>query len=91
MEPIYVSLDDKFDSKSVVVEVPKTRKFTRGKSSIEYTTSDVYVEEENGAQLPISFELAEQNMWGVNGIYPFGLSKDKQADNKLEGFQVVIR
>ena len=64
MEPIFISLDDRFDSKSVVVEEPKTCKFTRGKSSIEYTTSDVYVEGQNGAQLSIYFEVAEQNMWG---------------------------
>ena len=70
------------------MEEPKTCKFTSGKSTVEWTMSNVYVEAENGAKLPIYFELVEQNLWGVNGIFPFGLQKDKQVENKLEGYQI---
>ena len=40
------------------------------------------------AQLLCCFEVAPQNFWGVNGVYPFGLPKVRQSDSKLEGFQV---
>ena len=38
---------------------------------------------------PIYFELAEQNLWGVSGIYPFGATKEEQNNyDKLEEFQI---
>ena len=73
---------------NVIVDEPTTHTFTKGNSDVEWITSKVYVEGENGAEQSIFFELAEKNLWGVNGIWPFALSKEQQTDNNLEGFQV---
>ena len=32
--------------------------------------------------------MAEQNLWGVNCIWPFGNTKESQSNDKLEGFQI---
>ena len=60
----------------------------RRETDVEWTTSKVYVEGEIGVELPIFFELAEKNLWGVNVIWPFILSKEQQTDDNPEGFQV---
>ena len=40
------------------------------------------------ARNSIYFELAEQNLWGVNGIWPFGTVEYEQSQNNIEGFQI---
>ena len=87
-QEVFIALQEKFDWEKVIVDNPVTHKFTRGKSTVEWTTSSVYVRGENNSKLPIYFELAEQNLWGVYGIWPVNLSKEEQTDNKFEGFQV---
>ena len=88
-EEIFVSLDSNFDWSKVIVEEPETHKFTKGNSSVEWTTSKVYVLGDDGHKLPIYFELAEQNVWGVNGIWSFGTPKEEQSLDKIEGFQIA--
>ena len=88
MNELFVPLFEKFNWEKVIVDEPTTHKFTKGKSNVEWTESKVYAEGENGAKLSIYCELAEQNVRGVNGIWPFALPKEQQTDNNLEGFQV---
>ena len=86
MNDIFVPLFEKFDWEKVTVG--ETTTHTNGNSDFEWTTSKVYVEGPNGEELPIFFELAEKKLWGVNGIWPINLGKEKQTDDILEGFQV---
>ena len=83
----FVPLNSNFDWSKDTIDEPETNIFTKGSSIIEWTTSNVYVLGENGSKLPIYFELAEQNLWGVSGIWPFGTPKEDQSNGKLEGFQ----
>ena len=76
MNDIFVPLFEKFHWERVIVDEPTTHIFTKGNSDFEWTTSKVYVEGENGAELPIFFELAEKKLLRVNGLWPFTLSKE---------------
>ena len=88
-EEIFIPLDSFFDWGKVIVEEPETHTFTKGNSTVEWTTSKVYVLGENGEKHPICFELAKQNLWGVNGIWPFGILREDQSVDKVEGFQIA--
>ena len=44
---------------------------------------------ENGEKHPICFEPAKQNLWVVNGIWPFGAPQEDQSLDKVEGFQLA--
>ena len=87
-QEIFVPLNSNFDWDKAIVDDPENHTFTKGSSTIEWTTSNVYVLGENDSKLPIYFEFAEQNLWGVNGIWPFGTPKEGQSNDKLEGFQI---
>ena len=69
-EEIFVPLDSVFDCGKVVVDQPETHTFTKGGSTGEWTISRVYVLGNNGEKPQIYFEIAEQNLWGVNCIWP---------------------
>ena len=84
----FISLDSNFDWSNVVVAEPKKNSFTKGKSTIEWTTSEVYVEGPKGEKLPIFIELAEQNVWGIYGMWPIGTTKEERSLETLEGFQI---
>ena len=76
-QEISVKLNSNFDWDKVTLYEPESNTFTKGGSKIEWTTSNVYVLGDNGDKLSIYFQLAEQNLWGVNGIWPFGTPKVK--------------
>ena len=88
-EKIFVPLDSVFDWGKIIVEEPETHTFTKGNSTVEWTTSKVYFLDEDGEKHPICFELAKQNLWGVNGIWPFGTPQEYQTLDKVEGFQIA--
>ena len=54
----------------------------------EWTTSKLYFLGDNGEKLSIYFELAAQNLWGVNGVSPFSTVEYEQSQNDIEGFQI---
>ena len=85
---IFVPLDSVFDWGKVVVEEPETHTYTKGGSTVELTTSRVYVLGDNGEKLQIYFEVAEQNIFGINGIWPIGTLQEDQTRENIEGFQI---
>ena len=85
-EEVFVPLDSVFDWGKVVVEEPDT--FTKGNFTVEWTTSKVYFLGENGEKHPNFFELAKQNLWVVNGIWPFGCPQEDQNLYNIDGFQI---
>ena len=87
-EEIFVPLDSIFDWGMVVVEEPETHTFTKGGSTVELTTSRVYVLGDNGEKLQIYFEVAEQDVYGLNGIWPIGTDNEDQSLDNIEGFQI---
>ena len=89
-QEILVPHNSNFDLDKVIVVEPETHTFTKGSSIIKWTTLNVYDLGENDSKLPIYFELAEQKLWGVFGIWPFGTPKEGQSNDKLEGFQIFI-
>lgn len=86
-EEVFVALESNFDWRRVVVDEFETHAFTKGGSTIEWITSKVYVKGDNDKKLPIYFELAEQNLWGINGIWPIGTLQEDQSLDAIEGFQ----
>ena len=88
-EEVFVPLDSVFDWCKVIVEERETHTFTKGNSIVEWTTSKIYFLGENVEKHPIFFELAKQNLWGVNGIWPFGTSQEDQSLDKVEGVQIA--
>ena len=87
-EEMFVPLDSIFDWGKVVVEEPETHTFTKGGSTVELTTSRVYVLGDNGEKLQIYFEVAVHNVYGLTGIWPTGTDKDDQSLDNIEGFQI---
>ena len=87
-EEVFVPLDSIFEWGKVIIEEPETHTFTKGNSAVEWTTSKVYFLDKNGEEHPIFFELAKQNLWGINSIWPFGTSQEDQTLDKVEGFQI---
>lgn len=88
-EDFFVSLDDDFDFSRIVVGEPTTHSFTKGETTIEWTTSDVWVEGPNGEHLPVYFEFAEQNFWGISGNWPLGTDPEDQTLDTIKGFQIA--
>ena len=89
-EAVTVFLDDEFFNWSeVVIDEPITRSFTKGGSCAEWVTSDVYIPGPNGEKRSIYIELAPQNFWGVSPIYSFGISRENQNSDNIEGFQIA--
>lgn len=88
-EDVFVSLETDFDWSKVVVEEPISHSFTKGKRTIEWTTSDVYVPGPNGVKLPIYVELAQQKIWGVGGFWGIGVKPEDRNINNIEGFQIA--
>ena len=43
---------------------------------------------DNGEKLQIYFEVAEQNIFGINSILPIGTIEYEQSRNNIEGFQI---
>ena len=87
-EEIFGPIDSIFDWGKVVVEEPVTHTFTKGGSTIEVSTSKVYVLGDNGEKLQIYFEVAELNIFGINGIWPIGTTEYEQSRKNIEGFQI---
>ena len=89
-EEIFVSLEDQrsFDWSAVVVEEPVTHSFTKGETTIEWTTSEVYLPGPNGEKLSIYFEMAPQNFWGISGNWPFGTAQEDRTLDTIDGFQI---
>ena len=89
--PISIRLNDlDFDWGSVVVEEPVTKPYTpkRG-STFESVTSEVYFPGPNGEKRPIFVELAPQNFWGVSPTYPYGMRKENQNYDTIDGFHIA--
>ena len=87
-EEISVPLDYIFDWGNFVVEEPETHMFNKGGSTVELTTSKVYVLGDNSEKLQIYFEVAEQNIFGINGIWPIRTIEYEQSRKNIEGFQI---
>ena len=42
----------------------------------------------NDEKLQIYFEVAEQNIFGINGIWPIGIIEYEQSRKNIEGYQL---
>lgn len=89
---MFFSLEDiknkKVNWKNVVIALPVTNKFTKGTTTITWTTSSVYYQ--HGQQkLPLYFENPEQLTFGISGKWGMNVAADDQNMDNIEGYQIV--
>ena len=87
--PVYVSLHSDFDWSLVHVEEPKCNEINKAGNPITWHTSSVYVKGANGEKRPIYFQLEQQMLWGISGIWPVGTDRADQTLDTLEGYQIT--
>ena len=84
--PIFIGLHGSLDWSKVHVERPVENKNANGNS---WYTSKVYFKDENGEKRSLYFELAEQAIWGIGGVWPMGTSLDDQILDTVDGYQIA--
>jgi len=84
--PIFIGLHGDLDWSKVCIDDPVKNENANG--NVWYTSS-VYFKDDNGQKRSMFFQLEEQQVWGISGIWPMGTDREDQILDTLEGYQVA--